>query len=66
MLYVCGAGQTTFHVDPYGNLQPCTIRTNVDYNLPDGGFWKGGNGPIAGIRNIRISADNSCRACLME
>jgi radical SAM protein with 4Fe4S-binding SPASM domain len=62
-LYVCGAGQTTFHVDPYGNLQPCTISTNVDYNLRDGGFLKGWNGPIADIRDIRISADNSCRSC---
>ncbi|GMQ76361.1 MAG: hypothetical protein BMS9Abin01_1635 [Gammaproteobacteria bacterium] len=62
-LYVCGAGQTTFHVDPYGNLQPCTISTNVDYNLRDGGFLKGWNGPIAAIRDIRISADSSCRSC---
>ena len=62
-LYVCGAGQTTFHVDPYGNLQPCTISTNVDYNFRDGGFLKGWNGPIAAIRDIRISADSSCRSC---
>jgi radical SAM protein with 4Fe4S-binding SPASM domain len=62
-LYVCGAGQTTFHVDPYGNLQPCTISTNVDYNLRDGGFLKGWNGPVAAIRDIRIDADSSCRSC---
>ncbi|MDX2313250.1 MAG: radical SAM protein [Gammaproteobacteria bacterium] len=62
-LYVCGAGQTTFHVDPYGNVQPCTISTNVDYNIRNGGFLKGWNGPVAAIRDIRISADNSCRSC---
>ena len=62
-LYVCGAGQTTFHVDPYGNVQPCTISTNVDYNIRDGGFLKGWNGPVAAIRETRISADNSCRSC---
>ena len=62
-LYVCGAGQTTFHVDPYGNLQPCTISTNVDYNIREGGFLEGWNGPIAAIRDIRRSADNSCRSC---
>ncbi len=62
-LYVCGAGQSTFHVDPYGNLQPCIISTNVDYNLRDGGFLKGWNGPIAAIRDIRISADSTCKSC---
>ena len=62
-LYVCGAGQTTFHVDPYGNLQPCTISTNVNYNIREGGFLEGWNGPVAAIREIRRSADNSCRSC---
>jgi len=62
-LYVCGAGQTTFHVDPYGNLQPCTISTNVDYNIREGGFLKGWNGPVAAIREIKSSADSSCRSC---
>jgi radical SAM protein with 4Fe4S-binding SPASM domain len=62
-LYVCGAGQTTFHVDPYGNLQPCTISTNVEYNIREGGFLEGWNGPVAAIRELRRSADNSCRSC---
>ena len=62
-LYTCGAGQTTWHVDPYGNLQPCTISTNVRYNVRDGGFLAGWNGPIADIRKIKVSRDNSCRSC---
>ena len=32
-LYRCSAGRTTVHVDPYGNLQPCTISTNGGYNV---------------------------------
>jgi radical SAM protein with 4Fe4S-binding SPASM domain len=62
-LYTCGAGLTTFHVDPYGNLQPCTISTNVRYNLREGGFMKGWNGPIAAIREIRANPESSCRSC---
>ena len=63
-LYTCGAGKTTFHIDPYGNLQPCTISTNVDYNLrTDGNFLDGWNGPIADIRKIKVRKDSTCQAC---
>ncbi|MDX1431231.1 MAG: radical SAM protein [Gammaproteobacteria bacterium] len=62
-LYTCGAAQTTFHVDPYGNLQPCTISTNVRYNVREGGFLAGWNGPMARIRELRARAESSCRSC---
>ena len=44
-------------------MQPCTISTNVDYNIRDGGFLEGWHGPVAAIRELRVSADNSCRSC---
>jgi radical SAM protein with 4Fe4S-binding SPASM domain len=62
-LYVCGAGLTTFHVDPYGGLQPCTISRNVDYSLRDGSFLDGWNGPVAEIRKIPAPKDSSCGSC---
>ena len=62
-LYTCGAAQTTFHVDPYGNLQPCTISTNVRCNVRAGGFLAGWNGPLARVREMTARPDSSCRAC---
>lgn len=62
-LYSCGAGQTVFHVDPYGNLQPCVISTNVDYNVREGGFRRGWDGPVAAIRDIEARAGHDCQAC---
>ncbi|VAX07155.1 Radical SAM domain heme biosynthesis protein [hydrothermal vent metagenome] len=62
-LYQCGAGLTTFHIDPYGNMQPCTVYTKAQYNLRQGSFLDGWNGPIAKIRKIKIDDDNPCTAC---
>ena len=52
-LYRCAAGKPTVHVDPYGNLQPCTISTNGGYHVRDGGFAAGWNGPVARVRDVR-------------
>ncbi|MFT5173282.1 MAG: radical SAM protein with 4Fe4S-binding SPASM domain [Gammaproteobacteria bacterium] len=62
-LYRCSAGKTTVHVDPYGNLQPCTISTNGGYNIRDGGFAKGWTGPVAEVRTIKAREGSSCQSC---
>ncbi|MCP5152310.1 MAG: radical SAM protein [Chromatiales bacterium] len=62
-LYVCGAGLTSFHVDPYANLQPCTISTNLRYSLREGSFADGWNGPVAGLRELRAAPDHACTTC---
>lgn len=40
-LYHCGAGVDNFHIDPYGNLKPCLMTTNITYNIANGGFLTG-------------------------
>ncbi|MFT5444982.1 MAG: radical SAM protein with 4Fe4S-binding SPASM domain [Gammaproteobacteria bacterium] len=62
-LYRCSAGQSTVHVDPYGNLQPCTISTNGGYNIADGGFARGWHGPIAAVRELKARPGSSCQSC---
>ena len=62
-LYRCGAARTTVHVDPYGNLQACTISTGGGYNLRDGGFAKGWLGPLAKVRERRTRPDSGCASC---
>ncbi len=65
-LYSCGAGMTTFHVDPYGRLQACTISTNVGYDLRAGSFADGWNGPIAALRERKSRPGLSCQSCDMR
>jgi len=62
-LYTCGAAQTNFHVDPYGNLQACIISTNVDFNLRNGNFEQGWNGPLAALRQLRAQPALPCNSC---
>ncbi len=62
-LYRCAAARTTVHVDPYGNVQPCTISTNGGYNLRDGGFLAGWHGPLARIRELTARPGSDCRSC---
>jgi len=62
-LYRCGAARTTVHVDPYGNLQACTISTGGGCNVREGGFAKGWNGPLARLRERTARAGSACAAC---
>ncbi len=62
-LYKCSAGKSTFHIDPYGNLQACTISTNVRYNIRQSGFMSGWNGPIADLRKLKARPGTSCLSC---
>ncbi len=62
-LYQCGAGMTTFHVDPYGNLQPCLMVTDLHYNLLSGSFLKGWRDVIPRIRERKGGADYVCNQC---
>jgi MoaA/NifB/PqqE/SkfB family radical SAM enzyme len=60
-LYRCSAGQSTAHVDPYGNVQPCTISTNGSYNIRDSGFVKGWNGLFAEVRKVKARPGSSAK-----
>jgi len=62
-LYKCSAGKSTFHIDPYGNLQACTISTNGNYNIREAGFMAGWNGPIAALRSLKARPGSSCSSC---
>ena len=71
-LYCCGAGVTSFHIDPYGNLQPCLMTHKYQYNLligtpsrPHGGgsFDVGWRGAMSHIRDRKVDASFACRDC---
>jgi len=62
-LYICGAGLTSFHIDPYGNLQPCLMITDLKYNLLKGNFREGWQDVVPGIRQRKADRDFACNQC---
>lgn len=62
-LYSCGAGLNSFHIDPYGNLQPCLMSTGHRYNLGAGCFLDGWNGEINRVRKIMVRESQACYKC---
>jgi radical SAM protein with 4Fe4S-binding SPASM domain len=62
-LYNCGAGVTGFHIDPYGNLQPCLMVTNIKYSLLSGSFISGWNNVISSIINKEPGSATDCNRC---
>jgi radical SAM protein with 4Fe4S-binding SPASM domain len=62
-LYVCGAGKTTFHIDPRGWLYPCLMVRAHKYHLLGGSFQDGWAGDIAGIMEETIGKDFPCGDC---
>jgi len=62
-LYYCGAGIFNFHLDPYGNLQPCMMATQLRHNLSEGGFLTGWREVMPRIREKKVDADFVCNRC---
>jgi radical SAM protein with 4Fe4S-binding SPASM domain len=62
-LYQCGAGRTHFHIDPYGNLQPCLMVRNLSYNLESGGFLTGWNEVMPRLRDVKPGTAYRCNQC---
>jgi radical SAM protein with 4Fe4S-binding SPASM domain len=67
-LYTCGAGENTFHVDPYGALGLCITNRYHTYSLREGSFREGWYDYIAAVRSLTVdgeAADVECRTCPM-
>ena len=62
-LYQCGAGLTHFHIDPYGNLQPCLMATGYKHNLLDGGFSPAWRDIMPQIRKKQLPEGHECNQC---
>jgi radical SAM protein with 4Fe4S-binding SPASM domain len=62
-LYNCGTGLTSFYVDSVGNLQPCVLANEIQYNLLEGPFKKGWVEVIPQIREIRVDKTMECAQC---
>jgi len=62
-LYLCGAAQTSFAIDPSGCLHPCLLARRAGFSLAARPFAEGWNGPLARVRQRRRRRPSPCRDC---
>ena len=63
LVYRCGAGVNSFHIDPYGRLMLCTLARNPSYDLRDGSFRDGWHDFLPRIREQKLEKRNKCVDC---
>jgi radical SAM protein with 4Fe4S-binding SPASM domain len=62
-VYQCGAGQTAFTVDPYGQLQMCQLSRRSCFDLREDRFERGWNEVFPRLRARTWQSHAVCRSC---
>ncbi|MCI5138592.1 MAG: radical SAM protein [Candidatus Electrothrix sp. AR1] len=63
-LYYCGAGKTSYHIDPYGELHPCLmVRTHSGNVCRQGGIQAGWDGVFREFISCKASTSFLCNRC---
>ena len=62
-LFVCGAGVSTFHIDPYGSMSPCEMARFQSFDLRWGTFREGWQSFVSDFLNLRTPKDYPCSRC---
>ena len=65
-LYQCGAGLTSFYVDPFGDVSPCLMTTKYRYSARgvEGGFAARWRDDVSKIRTLLPeNPDHGCNSC---
>jgi radical SAM protein with 4Fe4S-binding SPASM domain len=62
-VYSCGAGESTFTVDPYGQLQMCQLSRRSGFDLNSGTFEKGWSEHFPKLRARRWHENAVCQRC---
>jgi radical SAM protein with 4Fe4S-binding SPASM domain len=65
-LYVCGAGNSSFAIDPYGRLSPCVLSATDTYDLRRGNFKEGWGMHLASVRTKKASRLTKCSTCRLK
>jgi radical SAM protein with 4Fe4S-binding SPASM domain len=65
-LYKCGAGHSSFSIDPYGKLSPCVLSVTDGYDLRRGDFREGWNNHLAAVRQKKASRNTKCIDCRLK
>ncbi len=62
-LYFCGAGRTSFSVDPFGGMSMCVLSNRQQYDLRSGSFEEGWNHFLASLTRKNTTQRNKCTGC---
>jgi len=62
-LYVCGAGISTFHIDPYSQLSVCMMSRVKSYDLLHGSFHEGWSDFVTQFISQKSKKDYRCNQC---
>jgi len=62
-LYTCGAGVSSFFVNPYGHLSLCVSARQPSYDLRQGTFAEAWEEFLPEIKSRRCTKDFPCRHC---
>jgi radical SAM protein with 4Fe4S-binding SPASM domain len=62
-LFPCGAGLTSFSIDPYGTLKPCLMAQDYCHNIRYKGGFSDGWKKVPGLRAKKLLPDSPCLRC---
>ena len=62
-LFICGAGISTFHIDPYGKMSACEMTRFQNYDLRCGSFDEGWHQAIPQYLALKPAGDYPCGTC---
>jgi radical SAM protein with 4Fe4S-binding SPASM domain len=62
-VYQCGAGEDSFSVDPYGQLQMCQLSRRSEFDLGTETFARGWNEHFPELRARKWQTQSICRTC---
>ena len=60
---MCGAGNQSFHIDPYGMLSLCIVARTPSYSLRLGRFHEAWSGFLAEVRQTQQAENYQCTQC---
>jgi radical SAM protein with 4Fe4S-binding SPASM domain len=64
--YSCGGGIGGCAIDPYGTMSICVISHQQGYNIREGSFREGWEGPLREIRNQPRTRPTICDRCQIQ
>lgn len=62
-LFTCGAGVSTFHIDPYGRLSACEMARFQQHDLRCGSFKEGWYQSVPEFLTLKPMGDYKCGQC---